>query len=337
MIIYFGNILKGKKPYPTPVSTLAPRFAERYPIVYGSDKTNKLWRLLHMCWLLIKNLKSVKIVLIDTYSSSAFAFAFVISQICRLFNKKYILILHGGNLPALLEKRPFITGMVFKNALAIVSPSHYLKSFFEDKGYSVIFIPNSIPIDQYEFKDRCNVRPRLLLVRAFHEVYNIPMAIEVVRNLKEVFEDVKLCIVGPDKDGSRKKVEEMIAQYSMQNYVDMPGMLTGHEWRDLSADYDIFINTTNFDNMPVSVIEAMALGFPVVSTDAGGLPFLIKNGENGILVKTNDALSMTEAIKKLIDEPGLAESLSCNARNFANTFGWDTVKNQWYSLIENSL
>ena len=55
--------------------------------------------------------------------------------------------------------------------------------------------------------------------------------------------------------------------------ITITGILRKAEWIELSKDYDVFINTTNVDNMPVSVIEAMALGMPIVSTNVGGIPF----------------------------------------------------------------
>ena len=67
--------------------------------------------------------------------------------------------------------------------------------------------------------------------------------------------------------------------------MNFTGKLSKQEWRDLSKDYNVFINTTNFDNTPVSVIEAMALGIPVVSTNVGGLPFLITDKVDGVLVE----------------------------------------------------
>ena len=95
----------------------------------------------------------------------------------------------------------------------------------------------------------------------------------------------------------------------------------------------VFINTTNFDNTPVSVIEAMALGIPVVSTNVGGLPFLIDNGTDGLLVQPRDANAMVEAIIKLKNDTDLMTELVNNARYKVEDFAWNAVKPRWEALL----
>ena len=85
--------------------------------------------------------------------------------------------------------------------------------------------------------------------------------------------DATLAMIGPDVDGSLTKVKDLARKKNLD--VNFTGKLSKPEWINYSKDFNVFINTTNFDNTPVSVIEAMALGLPVVSTNVGGMPFLI--------------------------------------------------------------
>src|SRR5690606_8649342 len=100
-----------------------------------------------------------------------------------------------------------------------------------------------------------------------------------------------------------------------------------------SKDYNVFINTTNFDNMPVSVIEAMALGLPVVSTNVGGMPYLIDDGEDGLLVAPNDKMAMTDAICLLFEDVVRTEARVVRARNKVESFDWSRVKGLWEALL----
>ncbi|MGH9802004.1 MAG: glycosyltransferase family 4 protein, partial [Blastocatellia bacterium] len=102
------------------------------------------------------------------------------------------------------------------------------------------------------------------------------------------------------------------------------------QWLDRG---DIFLNTTNVDNAPVSVIEAMACGLPVVSTNVGGLPYLLEDGEDALLVPPDDAEAMAAAVRRLLIEPGLAERLSRNARRKAESFDWSNVLPMWRDLL----
>ena len=120
----------------------------------------------------------------------------------------------------------------------------------------------------------------------------------------------------------------------MVETVDFPGKLSKPDWIVLSENYNVFINTTNFDNMPVSVIEAMALGLPVVSTNVGGIPFLIEDGVDGLLVPPRDEKTMCDAIIRLHNDKDLSTALALHARRKAEAFDWDVVKQQWFDLLE---
>ena len=109
--------------------------------------------------------------------------------------------------------------------------------------------------------------------------------------------------------------------------------LSKSEWINISVNYNFFINTTHFDNTPVSIIEAMALGLPIISTNVGGMPFLIEHGQEGLLSDDSDVPAMVKNIKRLLESPNLAETLSRNARKKAESFDWKLVEKQWIQLF----
>ncbi|MFZ3273978.1 MAG: glycosyltransferase family 4 protein, partial [Lutibacter sp.] len=175
--------------------------------------------------------------------------------------------------------------------------------------------------------------PKLLWVRAFDKIYNPSLAIKVLLILKKNYENASLCMVGPDKDGSLNQTKALATQLGLANSVTFTGVLPKEQWHHLSENYDIFINTTNIDNMPVSVVEAMALGFPVVSTNAGGLPYLIENEVDGLLIPVNDENKMAEAIEFLLSNAEKAAEMSINAREKANKFDGSVIKADWNEIL----
>lgn len=244
-------------------------------------------------------------------------------------------ILHGGNLPNRLKHSEVLSTMIFKYAYKNVSPSLYLASEFKKYNIETVYIPNTIPIAEVPFKLRTKLEPKLLWVRAFDKIYNPAMAIKVLALLKITHKNASLCMVGPDKDGSLEEVKNLAKQLGVFDSISFTGVLPKEQWHQLSENYDVFINTTNIDNMPVSIIEAMALGLPIVSTNAGGLPYLIENNVEGLLIPVNDEKKMAEVITTLLSCPEKARELSKNARKKAEKFDENMVKTQWNKLLEN--
>ncbi|ESU20781.1 glycosyl transferase, group 1 family protein [Flavobacterium cauense R2A-7] len=331
-LLYIGNKLSGKGLNTTIIETLSAQFTkEGYRVVAVSGFKNPVLRMLDMLLAVIRYRKS-DFVLIDTYSTSGFWFAFSVSQLCRLFGKKYIPILHGGNLPNRLQNNPKLCTMVFGNAYKNVAPSHYLLEAFKKAGFSnLVFIPNTLEIGQYPFLERTELQPKLLWVRAFDAIYNPKMAIDVLSLLQKKFPEAQLCMVGPDRDGSMESCKDYALEKNVA--VHFTGRLPKTEWIALAAAYDIFINTTHFDNTPVSVMEAMALGLPVVTTNVGGIPFLLKNNQEAMLVADNDFVGMVDAIVSLIENPQTAKEMARKARIKAESWDWNVVKDQWKNLL----
>lgn len=308
--------------------------SEGHEVNCASDKTNKFARLLEMCYTIIKQRNWADVVLIDTFSTSNFYYALMTSQLARILSLKYIPILHGGNLPLRLKQSAYFSTMIFKYACKNVSPSLYLVSEFKKYNFETSYIPNTIPVSEYPFKLRTKFEPKLLWVRAFDKIYNPVMAVKVLSLLKVTYKNASLCMVGPDKDGSLNKIKDLAKQLGVADSMTFTGVLPKEQWHQLSENFDIFINTTNIDNMPVSVMEAMALGLPIVSTNAGGLPYLIENNVNGLLTPVNDEKQMAAALVTLLKNPEIPMEFCKNAREKVERFDERVVKVNWNKLLE---
>jgi len=332
-ILYIGNNLSKKTNYTISMDILSRLLGlEGFTIYKSSSKFNNFLRLLEMCYDLVRYRSKVDYVLIDTFSSTNFYYTLLTSQLCRFISLKYLPILRGGNLPYRLKKYPKFSSLVFKNSYRNITPSGYLKHEFEQKGFKTVLIQNTIPIANYTFKVRKKIAPKLLYVRAFAEIYNPTLAIEVLKELKNTYPKAILCMIGPDKDGTLEDVKQLINKYHLNESLEITGVLSKKEWHEKSENYDIFINTTNVDNTPISVIEAMALGLPVVSTNVGGMPYLIQHNEDGVLVEKNNPSAMTTEICKILEENKY--SLAINARKKVENFDWNIVKSKWIEILQ---
>lgn len=333
-ILYIGNDLAKKTNYNSSMNTLCEHLTRSgLNITRASSKHNKVLRLLDMLLKVLMYHKKVSYVIIDTFSTSNFYYALLVSQLARLLNLKYIPILHGGNLPSRLINNKILSNLIFRYSYRNVAPSNYLKSEFSKHGFYALLIPNILEIDNYKFKSRDIFKPNLLWVRAFDHIYNPTLAIKVLKQLKIKYPDSTLTMVGPVKDDSINEVKKIIDNLKLKDSVNITGVLNKEEWHELAQGSDIFINTTNIDNTPVSVLESMALGLPVVSTNVGGLPYLIENNVDGILVNKNDPESMYNAIIQILTHKGVAVKIANKARIKTENFSWGVIEQKWLEIL----
>ena len=333
-ILYIGNKLSKHGFSATSIETLGILLEkENFELIYASSKKNRFIRFSDMFFTTLFNARKVDYVLIDTYSTYNFWYAFVVSQICILFEKPYIPILRGGDLPNRIKSSPKFSKLIFCNSLYNVAPSTYLFNIFDNLNYpNLKLIPNTIEIGNYNFLKRNELAPKILWVRSLSVIYNPKMAIDVLAILKTSFLEAELCMVGQEKDVRIDELKEYADSLGVN--VTFTGKLSKTDWIKLSENYDIFINTTHFDNTPVSLIEALALGLPVVTTNVGGIPYLVRDKETALLVNDSDSQAMADAINELIKSPELAKELAANGRKLAEQFDWQIVKNHWKEILK---
>ncbi|WP_010231892.1 glycosyltransferase family 4 protein [Gillisia marina] len=319
-ILYIGNKLSDPKANPTSHKSLVKGLQSEGVHVYSaSGMKNKYLRLADMIFTFLINFSKFKIVLIDVYSTQNFWYAIIIARFSRLFNKKYIPILHGGDLKNRFENSTYATTKLLENAYHIVSPSQYYKNEVINLGYhKVDHIPNPIFIKNYTFKKRNQFEPKLLWVRAFNEIYNPLMAIKALEIILIKYPSAELCMVGPDKDGSL----ETCKKYAKSK--DLPVVFTGKlkkkDWTYLASNFDIFLNTSNIDNSPLSVIEAMALGLPVITTNVGGMPYLIEHWIDGILIDKQAPEQIATWVDWILQNPDQTRQIVIRAQKKSTEF-----------------
>lgn len=334
-ILYIGNQLAGHDFSPTAADSLPPKLRELgFDVGVVSNKRNKVLRLIDMLWAVFRNRKTAAVVLIDTYSTKNYYYAVCVAVFCRFYTLPYVPILHGGDLPRRLKENKKWATLLFKKSKLNISPSAYLKDQFEAHGFSnIIHIPNSLAIENYPFLNRQTIDYKLLWVRSFDKTYNPLLALEVVEILMEKGKNVQLCMVGAEKDGSLELCKQRVREKNLP--VTFTGLLSKKEWINLSTNYDLFINTTHFDNMPVSVMEAMALGLAVISTNVGGIPYLIKHNQTGLLVPPDHAEAFAEAIINTVENPLETNKHTKEARDKVAMFDWLRIKKYWSSFLAN--
>ncbi|GHA50301.1 hypothetical protein GCM10007103_33790 [Salinimicrobium marinum] len=332
-ILYIGNNLTNSTFTATYISFFSEVLKkEGYQVKTASGKDNKILRLIDMLNLIWNHRDSTDVVLIDTYGAQNFYYAYSAGKLCQQLNLPYIPILHGGNLPGRLETSKRKSKDLFAKAQVNIAPSHFLYNIFKAEGFENLkIIPNSIVLNDYPFKKREIFKPKLLWVRRFQERYNPMLSVQVFEKLLRKYPEAEFCMVGPEKDGSLAKCKNYAEEKNLP--IHFTGKLKKKDWAALSVDYDFFLNSTDIDNTPISVIEAMALGLPVISTNVNGMPYLIENGKDGILVPPKDEDKMLNALVDLIENQDKSQTISLAAYEKVKDFDWEVVKGQWEKVL----
>ena len=333
-ILYVGNQLLERGANPTTIDRLAPLLAKehQYTLITASKKKHPFFRLLEMVMVFLSVVKKTDYLLIDTYSTKAFWFALICSKLSRKFHLRYIPILHGGDLPKRYRKHPKTVTSFLKHAYQIVTPSEYLRDFFISESIeSIKVIPNPLILERYRFRRRIKFYPKIIWVRAFDNIYNPILAVESFRRIVRVFPESSLTMVGPDKDGSFIRCKKLAERYSLN--VNFTGKVSSSQLIDLLDKHSIFLNTSNYDNLPMSVIEAMAMRLIVVSTNVGGIPFLIKHNQNGLLLDQKTVESVFDSVIYIVENQDEIQSMIVNAHQTISQMDWNYSLKKWQEIL----
>jgi len=140
---------------------------------------------------------------------------------------------------------------------------------------------------------------RLISVARLHWVKGFEYAVQAVRLLQESGLRVTYTIVGPDY-GAAAAIRLAIRDYGLEDVVKIAGHLPPHGVRDMLAGADVFVQPSLSEGTPIAVMEAMAMGLPVVVTDVGGAREIVENGVHGHVVPSRDPSALAVAIEKLV-------------------------------------
>lgn len=335
-VLIVGNFVSAWKPYRGVCEDLASQLSTwGASVVTTSRVRNRSLRLLDMLATVWRRRADYRVAQVDVFSGRAFLWAEATCRLLRHLGKPYVLTLHGGNLPHFAARHPARVRRLLESAAAVTAPSVYLLVGLRPFRADLRLIPNPISIDLYPFRLRRSLRPHLIWLRSFHDLYDPALAVGVLADLATDFADATLTMVGPDqRDGSRERARALAARAGVLERVRFVGGVPKAEVPGWLASGDIFLNTSRVDNVPVSVLEAMACGLCVVSTEVGGIPALVENGRDALLVGAGDAGGMASAVRRLLSNPDLAHALSAAARETADRHDWRHVLPRWTALLD---
>lgn len=305
-----------------------------WSVLATSRRRGRVTRLLDMVSTAVRCREQYAVAHVDVFSGPAFFWAEAVSEVLHWMRKPYVLTLHGGNLPVFAALWPRRVSRLLSSARKVTVPSKFLQEKMRPYRQDLVLLPNAIDLSKYQYRVRSHPRPHLVWLRAFRAIYDPSLAVHVLADLHLDFPGAQLTMIGPDMgDGSLELTRDVAHNLGVSNCVRIVGPVAKKDvptWLDAG---DIFLNTTGIDNTPVSVIEAMASGMCVVSTNVGGLRYLLTHEHDSVLVPPANATAMSDAIRRLLHDRTLSERVSAAGRSTVSMLDWSLVLPRWESLL----
>jgi len=219
-------------------------------------------------------------------------------------------------------------------AAQLVVPSGFLKQVFSEVGLAATVIPNIIDLETFypPPQQPAGSAFTLAITRNLEPIYGLDTAIRALAIVREHIPEIQLKIAGSGPQGA--ELRQLAEQLGLTDAVEFLGRLERPQVVALYHSAHAMLNPSRVDNMPNSVLEALACGLPVISTDVGGVPYIVEDGQTALLVPPDNEGEMAQAILKLRSDSELYANLQENGCRAVAQYSWDKIKPQWLALYQ---
>jgi glycosyltransferase involved in cell wall biosynthesis len=279
-------------------------------------------------------LRIPKYDIIHIFSASYFSFLLAPTPailLSKWFGKKTILNYHSGEAEDHLRRWQRTAVPILKLADELVVPSQYLVEVFRRFGLQASAVANVIDVESFKFCERSPLLPRFLTNRNLYSLYNVACVLRAFKIIQQKFPEATLKVAG---DGRQRTFLKDLAQELKLRNVEFLGHVAPDRMSELYDEAHIFLNGSNIDNLPGSILDSFASGLPVVTTSAGGITHMIAHERTGLLVPRNDWQGMAAAAVRLLESQELARSIARNAYEACTVYTWPAVREHWLSIYQ---
>ncbi|MBL0358086.1 MAG: glycosyltransferase family 4 protein [Chitinophagaceae bacterium] len=252
-------------------------------------------------WILISK-RQIKIIHIHSACRGSFIRKSVVLLLSKLFGKTTLLHIHGGEFKVYYEGsgalKPYIL-YILNAADELMVLSDEWKTYFDSitKKHKAIVVNNPVIMPEKVNRNTVQIPVRILYLNHVTVKKGIFDIVELFKKNKSAYKGVfKLSIAGTGNE--LEKLTTEIAENGLEELIDYKGWVSGKQKDDLIQDCNLFILTSYYEGLPMSILESMAFGKPVISSNVGGIPQIVKPRMNGWLVKPGDV----DALENIFSE-----------------------------------
>ena len=250
----------------------------------------------------------------------------------------------GGGARSFFDREFWAVGPTLRRAGAIAVPSAFLERIFQERGIKAWIVPNMI--DRALFRPAAPAPPggppaakegggpELVVARNLETIYDVGTALRALKQVRVRVPGAHLSVAGSGPERSR--LEALAMELGLQGAVTFTGQLENADMVALYQRADVAINPSRVDNMPISILEALACGVPVVSTNVGGIPDLVAHDRTALLVPPQDPEAMASAVVSILVQPARAEALRQAGLSHVAGYSWPHVRGRWLEVYRHA-
>jgi glycosyltransferase involved in cell wall biosynthesis len=239
-----------------------------------------------------------------------------------------VLNYRGGEAGSFFEKSFRWIRPTLKRVDQIIVPSAFLENIFSKHGFHVSIVPNIIDLSKFspkkQSKNLITTDPHIVVPRNLELIYDIPTALHTLKAVRRQFPTARMTIAGSGAELGSLRV--LAHELDLSDNIYFTGRLDNDSMAELYYSADVVLNTSLVDNMPISILEALASGIPIVSTSAGGIPYLITHSIDGLLAPIGNSEALADCIIDLLQHPNLRNRLISAGLDKVRQFQWDSVR-----------
>lgn len=251
--------------------------------------------------------------------------------VAKLRGTALIVNYRGGEAGTYFKKNIWHVRPVMRMSSAVVVPSHFLRHVFARFELSTQVIPNIVRLERFEAdKSFTHNGCHLVITRNLEPIYGIPTAIKAMAVIVEKYPQAHLSIAGSGPQLA--ELEALVQGLNLEDKVIFLGRLNRDEIDTLYRGASILLNPTTVDNMPNSLLEAMAAKVAIVSSDVGGVPYMVEHETTALLTPVGDEQAMAAAVVRLLEDDALKQRLLDAAHSEVQRCAWPKVKASWLHL-----
>lgn len=244
-----------------------------------------------------------------------------------ILKKSYVLWCQGSDVYLAGKLKRVASKLLLRNADAIIALTGDMKNEIQSIHNSHVFlVPCGVDLGMFRNMPKENIGNKklktIIFVGRLHPIKGVKYLIEAMNIILQE-KTVKLLIVGDGEE--RKNLEKQVRELYLEEFVNFVGEVQNSEIPSLMNASDIFVLPSLSEALPTTILEAMAAGLPIITTNVRGLPEIVKDNENGFIIEPKNPKQIAEKVLLLLENKELWDRISRNNKEKVNIYNFDNI------------